>query len=119
MNEYEVPAYLEEKLPGIKTDLDKLGNDISVYKAMQTLVQYINNMTLQHDIRTVKRSFQVAEQIYEKGNTIVKNAVENVIVYSISSMRPLCNEVEWRLLQAYMPIHIYSLYVQQVLKSNV
>ena len=60
----------------------------------------------------------LADNIYEQGNPLVRNAIENVFIFSFSSIMALYNIVEWRIVQSYMPARLYALYIQQVLRSK-
>jgi len=118
LDQYEVPAFIAGKLPQVKNDLCRKGVELSVYQSMQVLTDYTKRMALEHNFLMVQRCMAIVGKIYEKGNALVRNAVENVFVFSFSSIMSRCNIVEWRIVQAYMPSDLYSLYVQQVLKSK-
>lgn len=66
----------------------------------------------------VQQCLNLAEKIYLKGDAMVKNAVENIFIFSFSSMMAFCDIVEWRIVQSYMPSRLYQLYIQQVLRSR-
>jgi hypothetical protein len=119
MNNYEVPAIMEDELPAIKEELKEnsiLGN---VNAAMQVLVKYTRKMICLHDLPAVAKCMRLADKIYDKGNTMVKNAVENVFVYSFSGLRTCCNQLEWKSVQSKMPMTLYSLYVKQIYRSGI
>jgi hypothetical protein len=118
LNPFQVPAFITGKLPQIKKDLSGESGQPSAYQSIQVLTDYTKRMALKHDFSMVKKCMLVVEKVYEQGNNQVKNAVENIFIFSLSSMMTLCNIVEWRIVLSYMPAGLYSLYVQQVLKSN-
>ncbi|HEX9510906.1 MAG TPA: hypothetical protein VF939_10500 [Puia sp.] len=118
LNQYEVPAYIASKLPQVKKDLSHPGAPLTVYQSMQVLTDFTKEMALQHDFKMVEKCMALVETLYVKGNSLVKNAVENVFIFSFSSIMSRCNIVEWRMVQSYMPTDLYALYVQQVLKSK-
>lgn len=93
-------------------------NGQDVYHSMQTLTDYSKRMALEHNFKMVEQCLALVEKIYKKGNALVKNAVENVFVFSFSSMMMLCNIMEWRLVQSYMPATLYRLYIDQVTRSK-
>ena len=114
MHEFEVPAYISGTLPQLKREFTP---GCHVYDAVQVLTDYTKRMALQHNFKEVKVCMSLIEKLYGKGDTLVKNAVENIFVFSFSSMRLLCNIVEWRMVQSIMPSTLYTLYMQQVLRS--
>ena len=119
MNNYEVPAIMEDELPAIKEEFKDnpvLGN---VNAAMQVLVKYTRKMINLHDLPAVASCMRLADKIYDKGNSLVKNAVENVFVYSFSGLRSCCNSSEWKTVQSKIPMTLYSLYVKQIYRSGL
>ena len=114
MHEFEVPAYISGTLPQLKREFTP---GCHAYDAVQVLTDYTKRMALQHNFKEVKVCMSLIEKLYGKGDTLVKNAVENIFVFSFSSMRLLCNIVEWRMVQSIMPSTLYTLYMQQVLRS--
>lgn len=116
LNQYEVPAYIACKLPQVKKELSHPGSSLSAYQSMQVLADYTKRMALEHDFKMVEKCMNLVEILYAKGNDLVRNAVENVFIFSFSSIMSRCNIVEWRMVQSYMPTDLYALYVQQVLR---
>ena len=112
IDQFEAPLYIAGHMPQLKMQTK------DIYKSMQTLVDYTKRMALEHNFSEVKKCMTLVDKIYDKGNTLVKNAVENIFVFAFSSMRLLCNIVEWRMIQSFMPTELYTLYIQQVLSSK-
>lgn len=112
INQLEVPMFLEEAVPNIKSDICD-GHCNRAYDLMSSLSAYTCQNITAHDFKTVKRCFQVAEKLYDKGNAVVKNAVQNVFVYSFTNIFQKY-PVERQRLMAIMPISLYSLYIAQI-----
>lgn len=119
MNNYEVPAIMEDELPAIKEELKNSNIPGNVNAAMHVLVKYTRKMMRLHDLPMVTKCMCLADKIYDKGNTMVKNAVENVFVYSFSGLRSCCNQLEWKSVQSKIPMTLYSLYVKQIYRSGI
>lgn len=119
MNQYEVPACMEDELPEIKEELSHVASSVNAFKALQCLADYTRKMVSLHNYSIVKKCFAVAEHIYDAGNAVVKNAVENVFVYSFSSIINRCEAQERTQLHAIMPLSLYSVYVRQILRSGI
>jgi hypothetical protein len=122
MNQYEVPSYLQDGLPEMKEVLVKEGvssNLFDPYKSVQCLTDFTLKNAHEHNIKMLKRCFTAAERLYTKGNEMIKNAVNNVFIYSFSELLANCTSRQERIkIQSVMPSYLYSAYVQQVLKSN-
>ncbi len=119
INQYEVPAYLLDELPGIAQELKTFSPTLNIYKTVQCLANYTKSKIVQHDLGTVKQCFAIAENIYVKGNELVRSAVENVFVFSFSALLNIGSREDKKELQAIMPVCLHTLYVQQVLRSGI
>lgn len=119
MNQYEVPACMQDELPEISKELGTVAPSGNIFKALQCLAGYTRRMISLHHYDSVRKSFALAGKIYDHGNAVVKNAVENVFVYSFSSMMNRCEDRELKLVHAMIPLSLYSVYVKQILKSGI
>lgn len=118
MTQFEVPAYITGKLPQLKPEIARNHHSADVYASIQALTDYTKRMALMHDFQIVKKCMTLVEKIYKEGTAAVKSAVENIFIFSLSSIMAACNIVEWRMLQSYMPSCLYTLYIDQILKSS-
>ena len=118
MNQFDLPAFIAGRLPQVKQDLPVPGKISTVNRSIQVLTDYTRRMAIEHDFKMVRKCMSLVERIYEKGDALVRNAVENVFIFSFSSIMTTFNIVEWRMVQSYMPSRLYNLYVQQVLRSR-
>jgi hypothetical protein len=119
LNQLELPIFIAGQLPEMGRDLCRPGTPMTAYQSVQALTDYTKRMALQHNFKMVGKCMTVVGKCYEKGNNLVRNAVENVFVYAFSSMMCSCsNLVEWRIIQSYMPSDLYTLYMRQLQKSN-
>ncbi len=119
INQFEVPAYLAIELPEITEELKNVSTSLNIIKTMQCLAKYTRRKVIQHDLKIVKKCFMIAENFYSGGNRAVKDAIENIYIYSFSSLLSLCSREEKRKIQALMPLSLHSAYIQQILKSGI
>jgi hypothetical protein len=122
MNQYEVPAYLQDEIPELKELLVKQGvssNLFDPYKSVQCLTDFTLKNAHECNIKMLKRCFRAGERLYLKGNEMIKNAVDNVFIFSFSKLFASCADGRERSkIQAVMPAYLYSAYVHQILKSD-
>jgi hypothetical protein len=118
LNQSQIPAYIAGQLPQISRDLTGNGTTLTAWQSIQVLTDYTKRMALEHDFKTVGKCMSLMAKLYEKGNALVRTAVENVFIFSFSSMLYNCNIVEWRIVQSYMPAELYAVFIEQVLKSK-
>ena len=86
ITENEVPDILGEELPEINSELEKLPNLNNIYKAIECFVDFTKELISKGNIKEIKHCFNVAEKMLENGNSTVKNAIENVYVYSLGTV---------------------------------
>jgi hypothetical protein len=113
INQFEVPMYLEETLPDILPDLKKASNPANIYQSVHVLLDYTFRQIKQHNITAVKKCFSLAEKLHNKGNGVVRCAIENVYVFSFSQL-PIADQEEQKLVLSLIPGSLYSLYIRQV-----
>lgn len=119
MNQFEVPALLEDTLPGIRKEMPRGGQPGNINAALLGLARYTRRMIGRHDWPMVTRCMRLADHLYEKGNAGIKNAVENVFVFAFSGFRTSCDRQHWALVQARIPMTHYSLYIKQIYRSGI
>jgi len=112
INQVEIPIYLQKAIPEISGELKSHATD-NVHDQIQTLASFTDKNIRAHNYDAVARCFRTAELLYNKGNSAVKNAIENVFVYSFTNL--LSNHpAEKQRLIGIIPMTLYSLYMSQV-----
>ncbi|MBW8688258.1 DUF7674 family protein [Chitinophaga rhizophila] len=119
MNQYEAAAQIADEIPDIQKEIVRAPVFGSAYLSVKVLANYTAKMLQQHQLKQVHRCMLLAEKIYNRGNQLVKTAIENVFIFSFSSFRMSCTRQEWLEVQRIMPAVLFSLYIQQVLKPGV
>lgn len=112
INQLEIPMYIEEALPEMPHELLASKRN-TAYDLLGSLTSFTCKNINDHNYKTVKRAFQIADKLYSKGNGVVKNAVENVFVYSFTRMFNTYPNEKKELL-SILPITLYSIYMAQV-----
>jgi hypothetical protein len=119
MNQYEVSAEIADEIPEIQTEIVRPPVFGSVYMSIKVLTIYTGKMLQDHQLRQVERCMKLADKIYNKGNKLVKSAVENVFIFSFSNLQCTCTRREWQEVQTKMPVTLFSLYIQQIMKPGI
>jgi hypothetical protein len=89
IKETEVLDVLGNELPGMNPILEKTEDVNNIYKTIQCFANFTKSLVSKGDFKEVKHCFQVAENLLKNGNNTVINAIENVYVYSLSSILDL------------------------------
>jgi len=112
ISQQEMPMYIKDALPALSHELTE-SKEVNVYDAMNALTHYTSKNIAAHDYNTVKHCFEVAARLYSRGNTIVKNAVQNIFVYSFTQLFHTYSRERKELIQI-LPLSLYALYIDQV-----
>ncbi len=112
IQESEIELLLKNKLPKISNELAVQKKE-SAYEIMKLLVAFICKNIETHNFILVHKAFKLAETLHKKGNKVVKNAVQNILVYSFTRIFILY-PAEKKSIIAAMPITLYTLYLAQV-----
>ncbi len=86
ITENQISDILGEELPEINNQLEKLPNSNNVYKTMECFVDFTKLLISKGNLKEVKHCFNLAEKMLADGNSTVKNAIENVYVYSLGTV---------------------------------
>lgn len=115
INQYEVAACLKDELPQVSRTLPPLAA-LDVVANIQVLTDYARSRATLMDLREVRKCMLFAEKMYSKGNQYVRDVIENVFVFSFSTLFP-CDRRQKMQLQAMIPLSLYSIYVRQITAS--
>lgn len=117
MTPSELPGYIRSAVPGLSIANSSRGQK-NVYDAVRLLFAHTEDMVERHNYSIAKQCMEAAEQIYIQGNLLLKNAIENVYVFSFSHGF-FCDRNNRKELMAIMPSVLYGIYKQQMLDSHL
>jgi len=118
INEHELPHIVEQEIPELSAQLSDKEKCSTVHDTINLLRDHTHDKMAENNFNAVKQCMTVAEKLYKKGNHTVKNAIENIYVYSFSHMLFHDSERRKQLL-GLIPISLYSVYVHQMLHSHI
>lgn len=117
IRQYEIPALLKAELPAISEDNYPARITMSIYKSVQSFSDFTKHAVQDHNVNLARKCFSLAEKLYRNGDAIVKNAIENIFVFSFTSFMPN-DRVEKLILQSIIPAPLYAVYMKQVMRSG-
>jgi hypothetical protein len=113
ITQYEVPGYLTKLLPAFTLRPQPGHVSLNIYRELQYFTDYTRKAIDRHNYELAKKCFHLAGILYAQGDAIVKNAIENIFVFSFSSIIPQ-NNVEKVVLKSFIPVSLYALYLKQI-----
>lgn len=117
LTQQDLPEFIESEIPELSGICDK-DQSRNVYDVIRHLMKYTKSQLIRHNLNAVKKCMGLAEKLYYKGNNAIKNAIENVYVYSFSHAF-FHNDEEKKQVMDIVPPNLYKLYQQQVINSHL
>ncbi|MGN7720685.1 DUF7674 family protein [Chitinophaga sp. 22620] len=117
INQYEVPALIEDALPELKRPLHQFPAIFHIYETVQCLDHYLIRQLRNKNYALLEKCLKLTGRLYERGNPLVRHAVVRIIVPDLSKEHPADNLSRIRL-YSLIPPSIYNLYMQHHLHLN-
>lgn len=110
----EMNRIIGKEIPQAAQEIAQYGLKKKPYLCMAILVNVTKEKLKTHDLKSVVSLLELVDRFYQKGTHLIKNAVENVFVFSFASFQKQCNVLEWKVIRTKMPVSIQELYVNQI-----
>lgn len=117
INQDELQGYVEKEIPELAGLVEK-AKCRNAYDMMREMVKYTGNQLMANNVTAAKKCLNLAEQLYIKGNNAIRNAIENVFVYSFSHSF-FYDDAKKKSLMRILPIFLYELYKKQLVNSHL
>lgn len=111
----EVKSYIDKEVPELASTVTSPCN---IYQTLHLIFDFTKQKISEQNLSVVKKCFGLIEQLYKTGDTKVRHAVENVYVFALENIIYV-NCEQKRELEDMMPASLYSVYIQQVIGSNI
>ena len=117
IDQQELPAYIGKAMPELSQTIVQQDCK-NVYDIVKEMITYTSTQVVQHNTAATKKCLYLAEQLYKHGNAAIKNAIENVFVYSFSHSF-FHDAIRSEEVMKIVPPSLYDLYRKQVLNSHL
>lgn len=88
---------LGNELPEINPELEKLPDPRNIYVSVKCFAEFTKQLIKKGNLSEVKHCFNVVEKMLLEGNKTVKNAIENVYLFSMSSILDFANPLSHKI----------------------
>lgn len=109
---------LGDELPEINPELEKLSSPRDIYVSVNCFAEFTKQLIKKGNLSEVKHCFNIAEKMLLEGNKTVKNAIENVYLFSMSSILDFTNPLS-RKIKGMMNKALLTEYQKQVSTSGL
>jgi hypothetical protein len=118
IKENQVLDLLGNELPDLNTELEKLSNPQNIYVSVKCFAEFTKKLIKSGNLSEVKHCFNLAEKMLLQGNKTVKNAIENVYVFSVSSLLDLASPIGHKI-KGMMNKALITEYKRQIYATGV
>lgn len=119
MNYKEAVSEIVKVIPQSKKDFSETYISNNPYMVINTFLRYIKKSIQENNNEVIQQYFQKMNDLYEKGDAALKNAVENVFIYSLDSLTFSCKAVRRQEIFSMLSLSLNKKYLHQVYKSGL
>lgn len=119
MNQYEVADQIASEIPEVKTEISRIINLKNPFALVRIITRHTRKMVDQHNELMIEKCMKLIDKIYTKGDIVIKNAIENVFIFSLDNIVFSCTTTERKQVLSKVPAGLYTAYVKQVYKSGM
>ncbi len=117
ISKYEVGALVnaefKEELRPYKICLN-IDLSLDLYRSINDLTQIAVHASKDHNLPLLNRCFGFVEKLYNQGEHLVKQVIENIFIYTIFDRMPQ-DKTERLIYQSFIPNTFRTIYLQQVM----
>ncbi len=117
IEQQDLPAYIEQSIPEL-SGICKSAQCKTPYDIARQMIRYTGDQLKAKNVNAVKNCLALAENLYNSGSNVIKNAIENVFVYSFSHTF-FHEEKKRQNLLSMLPHSLYTVYRKQVINSHL
>jgi len=117
LHQEDLTEYIHHEMPEL-SGIVREETAPSVYNIVRHMLKYTKSQVIRHNLDAAKKCMTLAEQLYYKGNNAIKNAIENVFIFSFSHTFFL-DEDKRKEIMSILPDSLYKLYRKQLLNSHL
>lgn len=113
INQRELPAIISTGIPEVKSEVARLTSRENIAGMLQIVVNFVRTRLMKQDVTRAGYCIRLIGRIHQRGNSSIKDIIENLFVRSFNGMERLCSPKEWKILQSKMPGNLQEAYDRQ------
>lgn len=119
MNQNEAIVAVCAALPEVTAAITNEKARSNPFALLRIITEYTRKMAAQHNELMLEKCLQLVDRIYTRGARTIKNAIENIFIFSLDHILYPCSAGERARAFSKVPVSLYSSYVNQVYKSGI
>jgi len=119
MNHTDAVAEIIETIPETKEDFKEFYKTNSSFMVINVFTRQIKRLIKENDRKILMRSILKMNSFYSKGDAALKNAIENIFIYSLDSFMFCCEPTFKKMIFDRLSPPLQENYLHQVYKSGI
>lgn len=119
MNQNEAVVAVCAALPEVTATITNEGARSNPFALVRIITRYTRKMAAQHNELMLEKCLQLVDKVYTQGERAIKNAIENIFIFSLDHILYPCSAGERSRTFSKVPVTLYTSYVNQVYKSGI
>lgn len=104
---------ISSEIPEVQEEVNRLSSRDNIAGAIQIVITFMKDMLHVHNLSRVSWSMMFMGWLYGRGDSRLKELIENLFVRSFNSMKRHCDPQEWYMVQKKMPFSLRKVYAYQ------
>ncbi|MCJ8155501.1 hypothetical protein MKJ01_17215 [Chryseobacterium sp. SSA4.19] len=118
MNYLQATQEITVIIPEITDELKEVKAQ-NCYPVIEIFTDKIKNMIRQNDKTRLFRCLKKMNEIYRKGDTRMRNAIENSFIYSLDNCTAFCNKEYRTLIFGHLSQELQKVYAKQIYSHTI
>ena len=119
MNHTDAVREIVKIIPESQEDFKESYQTKTPFMVISIFTKQIKKLIKNHDQKILLKSITKMNQLYKKGDQALKNAIENIFIYSLDSLTFCCEPSYKDLIFSKMSPGLQNNYLRQVYKSGI
>lgn len=119
MNHTDAVREIVKIIPESEEEFKESYKTKTPFMVISVFTKQIKKLIKNHDQKILMKSIAKMNKLYNKGDQALKNAIENIFIYSLDSLTFCCEPAYKELIFAKMSPGLQNNYLRQVYKSGI
>lgn len=119
MNHTDAVTEIIKTIPETKEEFKESYKTNSPFMVISVFTKQIKRLIKENDQKILTKSILKMNKFYSKGDAALKNAIENIFVYSLDSFTFCCEPTYKKMIFNRMSTDLQENYFHQVYKSGI
>lgn len=117
MNIEQTISAIISVVPESEAEMKKAESDKNAYTIIKIFTAHIKYFIEDKSNKRYRKSLSLMNTIYQKGDSPLQRAVEQIFIYSLDLLLFCCGPRQRKSFISWIPIDLYTVYISQISRS--